>query len=727
MQPWKLAMRHSLLAGASLLVLTAAACAPAATRPMPGNRAPAADDAAVTTNPLLAAWTGPYGGVPPWDRVRAEDFPEAFATAIETRRAEIREITRNSAPATFENTFVPLEDAGRQLRRVRTLFGVMTSNMNTPAYQALDREWSPRLAAASDEISFDPALFRRIEAVYEGREQAGLSPEQRRLVERTYEEFVRSGARLGAEQKAELGRINERLAALFSDFSSKVLADENSWVVIDDEAKLSGVPESLRASYRAAAQERGLRGWAVVNTRSSVDPFLTFADDRGLRERVWKAFKSRGDNGNDNDTKETIAEIVKLRAERARLLGFETHAHWRMQDTMARDPERARELMMRVWPAAVARVEEEVADMRKVAEREGEDIVIEPWDYLYYAEKVRQERYDLDQNEVKPYFELDNMMKAAFWTAGRLYGLTFEEITGQVPVFHPDVRVFEVREGDRHVGLFYADNFARSGKRSGAWASTYRIHETFTGDTITPLGSNNNNFVKGAPGEPVLISRDDAETLFHEFGHALHALLSEVNYPGLSGTPRDFVEYPSQVMEHWVLTRPVLDRFARHYRTGAPMPQALVEKILASEKFNQGYATTEYLSAALIDMALHTRADGRIDAAAFEREALAEIGMPREIALRHRLPQFNHLFSSDSYSAGYYSYLWSEVMDADTWRAFEESGNVFDPEIARRMREFILAPGNSTDRAEAYRQFRGRDPRVEALLEVRGFPAGEGR
>ena len=719
-------MRHSLLAGASLLVLTAAACAPAATRPTPVNRAPAADDAAVTTNPLLAAWTGPYGGVPPWDRVRPEDFPEAFEVAIEARRTEIRAIAENPDPATFDNTFVPLEDAGRQLRRVRTLFGVMTGNMNTPAYQALDREWSPRLAAASDEITFDPDLFRRIEVVYEGRERTGLSPEQRRLVERTYEEFVRGGARLSAEQKAELGRINERLAALFSDFSTKVLADENSWVLIEDEARLSGIPESLRASYRAAAQERGLGGWAVVNTRSSVDPFVTFADDRALRERVWKAFKSRGDNGNDNDTKATIAEIVKLRADRARLLGFESHAHWRMQDTMARDPARARELMMRVWPAAVARVEEEVADMRAVAARDGQRITIEPWDYLYYAEKVRQERYDLDQNEVKPYFELNNMMNAAFWTAGKLYGLTFEEITGQVPVFHPDVRVWEVREGERHVGLFYADNFARSGKRSGAWASTYRIHESFTGDTVAPLGSNNNNFVKGAPGEPVLISRDDAETLFHEFGHALHALLSEVRYPGLSTTPRDFVEYPSQVMEHWVLTRPVLDRFARHYRTGEPMPQALLEKMLASEKFNQGYATTEYLSAALIDMALHTRPDGLVDAAGFEREALAEIGMPREIALRHRLPQFNHLFSSDSYSAGYYSYLWSEVMDADTWRAFEESGDVFDPEIARRMREFILAPGNSTDRAEAYRQFRGRDPRVEALLEVRGFPTGEG-
>jgi peptidyl-dipeptidase Dcp len=716
-------MRTNLSAGASLLALNTAACASAGEHATTSPRVPAGD-AAMATNPLLAPWTGAYGGVPPWDRVRPEDFPEAFRVAIDVRRAEIQAIADGPEPATFENTFVPMQDAGRQLGRVLALFGVMTNNMNTPAYQALDREWSPRLAAASDEITFDEALFRRIETIHATRLEAGLTAERKRLVERTYEQFVRSGARLNAQEKAELGRINQRLAGHFSDFASKVLADENTWVHVESEAALAGLPESLRASYRAAAEERGLSGWAVVNTRSSVDPFLTFADDRGLRERVWRAFKSRGDQGGETDTGATIAEIVRLRAERARLLGYESHAHWRMQGTMAGEPARAQELMMRVWPAAVARVREEVADMQAVAAREGQSITVEPWDYLYYAEKVRQERYDLDQNEIKPYFELGNMVEGMFWTAEQLFGLTFHEITGQVPVFHPDVRVWEVREGDRHVGLFYGDNFARSGKRSGAWASAYRGHETFTGRRIAPLSSNNNNFVKPAPGEPALISLDDAQTLLHEFGHALHTLLSEVNYPGLAATPRDFVEYPSQVMEHWVLTRPVLDRFARHHRTGEPMPQELVEKIKASEKFNQGYATTEYLSAALVDMALHTRPDGKIDAAGFERDALAAIGMPREIAMRHRLPHFNHLFTSDAYSAGYYSYLWSEVMDADTWRAFEESGDVFDPDLAQRMRRYILAPGNSTDRAEAFRQFRGRDPRVEALLEVRGFPTG---
>jgi peptidyl-dipeptidase Dcp len=731
-------MRILLQSCAGVLALSALACATTGTTVVPITETMPAPDTAQrpqhTTpimplperleHPLLRSWAGPYGGVPPWDQVGPQLFPEAFQTGIDWRAAEIGAIAHDPAPPTFENTFVPLQDAGRRLGRVNVLFSVMTSNVSTPEYQALDREWSPRLAAAADEITFSEPLFRRIETIYNNRGQANLTAEQRRLVERTYQQYVRAGARLSAEEKAQLGQINQQLAALFSDFSSRVLADEDTWIHITGEAELAGLPESLRASYRAAAQERGLDGWAVVNTRSSVDPFLTFSHNRALRERVWLAFKNRGDNNDANDTKALIAQIVKLRADRARLLGYPSHAHWRMEDTMAGDPERAMELMMRVWPAAVARVGEEVADMHAIARREGQDITIEPWDYLYYAEKVRQDRYDLDQNEIKPYFELNNMMQAAFWTAEQLYGLTFREITGQVPVFHEDVRVYQVLERDRHVGLFYSDNFARTGKRSGAWASTYRGHETFTGERITPLSSNNNNFVRGAPGEPVLISLDDAETLFHEFGHALHTLLSEVNYPGLATTPRDYVEYPSQVMEHWVLTRPVLDRFARHYRTGEPMPQALVDKIKASEKFNQGYATTEYLSAALVDMMLHTKPDGVIDAATFERDALAEIGMPREIALRHRLPQFLHLFSSDSYSAGYYSYLWSEVMDADTWQAFEESGDVFDPELARRMRQYILAPGNTTDRAEAYRQFRGRDPRVEALLQVRGFPVG---
>jgi peptidyl-dipeptidase Dcp len=675
-------------------------------------------------DPLLAPWTGSYGGVPPWDKVKAELFGPAFTLGLRLLLAEIAAIAASPEPPTFANTIGAMEDAGRHQDRAEVALGVMTSNMNAADIQAVEREWSPKIAAAYDAIVFDEKLFARIAAVHDGREGAGLTAEQKRLVERTYEEFVRAGARLSKADKDKLGKINQELAVAFTDFGNKVLADENSWVSIEKAEDLAGLPDSLKAAYKAAADERKLEGkWAVVNTRSSVDPFLSSSSRRDLREKVWRAFKSRGDNGGENDTNATIAKIVKLRAERAALLGYPSHAHWRMADTMAVEPKKAQELMLRVWPAAVARVREEVADMQKVADEEKAGITIEPWDYLYYAEKVRKAKYALDQNEIKPYFQLDNMIKAAFWMAEKLYGLGFTEITGKVPVFHPDVRVWEVKnQKGEYVGLFYGDYFARKDKRSGAWAMGYRGHETFTGSVITPLTSNNNNFVRGAPGEPILISLDDAQTLFHEFGHALHGLLSEVSYPGLATTPRDFVEYPSQVHEMWVLTRPVLDRFALHYQTGKPMPQALVDKVEAAKRFNQGYATVEYLSAAIVDMELHTMADGVVDADAFERETMTRIGAPKEVVMRHRLPQFNHLFTGDSYSAGYYSYLWSEVMDADTREAFLEAGDVFHDGTAQRMRQFILAPGNTTDRAEAYRQFRGRDPDVQALLKKRGFP-----
>jgi peptidyl-dipeptidase Dcp len=682
--------------------------------------------AAADANPILAAWTGPYGGVPPWDRAQADKFPEAFTTGLALLLAQIDAIANNPEPPTFANVIVPLEDAGRDEGRAEVLFGVLTNNMNTPDVQALDREWSPKIAAANDKITFNEKLFSRISQVYAAREKAGLTPEQKRLLERTYDQYIRAGAKLSPDQKKRLGDINQELAVAYSDFSKKVLADENTWVVLEKPEDLAGLPESLRAAYQEAAKEHNIAGkWAVVNTRSSVDPFLSSSSRRDLREKVWKAFKSRGDNGDANDTNTTIAKIVKLRAERAALLGYKSHAHWRMDDTMAKDPSKARELMMKVWPAAVARVHEEVADMQAIAKKEGANITIEPWDYLYYADKVRKAKYDLNEAELKPYFELNNMISGAFWMAGKLYGLSFSEITGKVPVFNPGVRVWEVTDkaSGKYVGLFYGDYFARAAKRSGAWASGYRGHETFTGNVVTPIISNNNNFVKGAEGAPVLISLDDAETLFHEFGHALHGLLSQVNYPGLSGTPRDFVEFPSQVHEMWVLTRPVLDQFALHYETKQPMPQALLDKVAASSKFNTGYSTVEYLSAAIVDMELHVLPDGVVDPDAFERDTLARIGAPKEVAMRHRLPQFNHLFASDSYSAGYYSYLWSEVMDADTREAFAETGDVFDKTTADKMVKYILSPGNSTDRAEAYRQFRGRDPEVAALLKKRGFPA----
>jgi len=678
------------------------------------------------TNPLTAPWSGPYGGIPPWDQVKPEHFPGAFEAAIAEQQSEIAALVANTSAPTFDNTIVAWERSGRMRDRVERLFAVARENVSTPQIQALEREWLPKLAAASDAVFMDARLFQRVEAVYRSLATSSLAADQKRLTTLLYDVFLRRGARLGAPEKERLAAINREMASRFSEFRQKVLADENTWTVLDAEADLAGLPPSLVDAAKAAAAERKLPPgkWVIVNTRSSVDPFLTFSSRRDLRERVWTKFKRRGDNGDGNDTKATIARMVQLRAERAALLGFRSHAEWRMADTMAREPKAAQALMMRVWPAAVARVKEEVVDMQAVAVKEGGPRTIEPWDYLYYAEKVRKARYDLDQGELKPYFELNNMVSAALWSAERRYGITFTEITGKVSVFHSDVRVWEVTDGEggAHRALFYMDNFARPGKRSGAWAFGYRPQHAFDGP-ITPIGSNNNNFVKGAPGEATLISLDDAETLFHEFGHALHGQLSNVRYPGLATTPRDFVEFPSQVNENWVLTREVLDRFARHYQTGQPMPAALVEKVERSRRFNQGYATVEYLAAAILDMELHTRPDGRFDPVTFERDELARIGMPREIALRHRLPHFDHLFGSDSYSAGYYSYIWSEVMAADAWQAFVEApGGPWDEAVAQRFRSFILAEGNSTDRAEAYRRFRGRDPEVRALFRDRGFP-----
>jgi peptidyl-dipeptidase Dcp len=689
---------------------------------------PVADPApAVPSNILLADWTGPYAGVPPWDQVRPALFPEAIQFGIDERRREVMAIANARSAPTFANTVEALERTGRRLGRVLSIFGVMTGNMATPEYQALEREWQPRLAAASDEIVLNPPLFQRVKAVYEARESSGLNVQQQRLVTRLYEQFIRRGANLSAEQKQQLTQMNQQLAGLFAQFGEKLLKDEQTFITVA-EADLRGVPQDVRAGAAAAARERNLPAgqYAIVNTRSAVDPILTFADSRPLRERVWRAFVGRGDNANASDTNETIRNIVRLRAERAALLGFPTHAHWRMQDTMARDPQRAQQLMMRVWPAAVARVREEVREQQAMARRMGHRITIEPWDYRYYMEKVRQQRYNLDQAQIKPYFELGNMTQGMFYMANRLYGLQFREITGTVPVWHPDVKAYHVtnRAGE-DVGVFYTDNFARTGKRSGAWATTFRSRSGLLGDRIV-LGSNNNNFTRPAEGQPALLSLDDAETLFHEFGHAIHYFLSDINYPSFGGTPRDFVEYPSQVHENWLLTPEILNRFAKHHETGQPMPQSLVQRIEQAATFNQGFATVEYLASALVDMELHLQPGGNVDPDAFERETLTRLGMPREIVMRHRLPQFGHLFSSDAYSAGYYSYLWSETMDADTWAAFEEAGNVWDPATAERFARFLLSTGNETDRAEAYRQFRGRDPDVNALLRKRGFPTGGG-
>ena len=672
---------------------------------------------------LLQEWTGPYEGVPPWDKVKVADFPAAFQAAMQASKAEFEAMLAKPEAITFDNTITASELSGEKIGRLFSIWGVHSSNLSNPEVRKIQAEWEPKVSAFFSELSLDARYFQRVKYLYDQRANLGLDAKQMRLLERTYDGLVRNGAMLDAGKKAQIISIETDLAKKFSAFSEKVLADEETFILITDAADLAGLPESYVAAIQAAAKAKGQTGWAVVNTRSAVQPFLENSTRRDLREKVWRAFTMRGDNQNANDTNATIAEILKLRQQRAEILGFPTHAHYRMADTMAKDPNKAMDLMMKVWPAAAARVKEEVADMQAIAN--ADNIIIEPWDYRFYAEKVRKAKYDLDQEAIKPYFQLDNMVAAMFDAAGKLYGMSFTENTGTVPVFEPKVRTFEVKRDGKVVGLFYLDNFARAGKRSGAWMTTYRSQHKLGGKNDIVLASNNNNFVPGADGVPTLISIDDASTLFHEFGHAIHYLNYDITWPGLGGTPRDFVEYPSQVNENWLLTPYVLNTYAKHYKTGEPIPAALVEKIRASDTFNQGFSTVEYLSSAILDMKLHNRSEPVTDPRAFERDTLAEIGMPKEMAMRHRLPQFNHLFADDGYSAGYYSYLWSETMDADTWAAFTEKGDVWDKETAERFRSMLLATGNEADRIEAYRAFRGRDPDVKYIMKKRGFPTGE--
>lgn len=672
---------------------------------------------------LLNEWTGPYDGVPPWDKVKVSEFPAAFQAAMKASKDEFEAMLEKPEAITFENTITASELSGEKIGRLFSIWGVHSSNLSNPEVRKIQAEWEPKVSAFFSELTLDARYFQRVKYLYDQRANLGLDAKQMRLLERTYDGLVRNGALLDASKKAQVISIETELSKKFSAFSEKVLADEETYILINDQNDLAGLPESFIAAMQAAAKSKGKTGWAVVNTRSAVQPFLENSTRRDLREKVWRAFTKRGDNKNANDTNATIAEILKLRQQRAEILGFPTHAHYRMADTMAKDPNKAMDLMMKVWPAAVARVKEEVADMQAIAN--ADNITIEPWDYRFYAEKVRKAKYDLDQEAIKPYFQLDNMVAAMFDAAGKLYGMSFTENTGTVPVFEPKVRTFEVKRDGKVIGLFYLDNFARAGKRSGAWMTTYRSQHKLGGKNDIVLASNNNNFVPGADGVPTLISIDDASTLFHEFGHAIHYLNYDITWPGLGGTPRDFVEYPSQVNENWLLTPYVLNTYAKHYKTGEPIPAALVEKIRASDTFNQGFSTVEYLSSAILDMKLHNRSEPVSDPAAFERDTLAEIGMPKEMVMRHRLPQFNHLFADDGYSAGYYSYLWSETMDADTWAAFTEKGDVWDKETAERFRSMLLATGNETDRIEAYRAFRGRDPDVKYIMKKRGFPTGE--
>lgn len=674
-------------------------------------------------NVLTHAWTGPYGGVPPFDKVRIEDFEAAFDAAMNSQRTEVTAITQNKAAPSFENTIVALETSGAEMERVSTLYGVWSGGLSTPDLQAISKRLSPKLAAFGDEINQNEKLFQRIKAVYDKRASLKLTPEQDRLLWVTYNGFVRSGAALSPQAKTRVAEINKELSTLFNQFSDNLLHDEEQVLYLGKD-ELPGLSEGFLASAASAAKAAGKEGlYAIPNTRSAMEPVTTFCTNRATREKVWRLFVNRGDNADQWDNNALIKKILKLRFERARLRGYPTHAHWRVENAMAKTPENAMKLMESVWPAAVKRVHEEVADMQKVADAEKAGITIEPWDYRFYAEKVRKARYDLDENEIKPYLQLDKLVEGMFWAAGQTYGFMFKKVEG-LPVFHEDVTTYEVSRDGKVVGLFYFDPYARKGKRSGAWMNAYRSQSRDGTKFIMPIVSNNSNFLEAAPGEPILVSWDDATTLFHEFGHAIHGLSSNVTYASLSGTSvaRDYVEFPSQVNERWLSTPEVLSRFALHYKTKAPMPASLLEKIKKADNFNQGFGTVEYLSSALIDMKLHLAGDADIDPDAFERDELTKLGMPKEIVMRHRTPQFAHVFSSDGYSAGYYSYLWADVVAADCSEAFAEAPDGFyDKTVAGRMMRYILSVGNTIDPADAYREFRGRDADPAALMRARGF------
>jgi peptidyl-dipeptidase Dcp len=718
----------ALVAGACLLGCAAEQPPPVAPPPATAAAPATPPPAAPPEMPLLdRPWTGPFGGVPPFDKATPAELRPALEAGIADELAELDKIANDPNPPTFANTMVAFERAGKPLERANIVYNIFTGTMSDDAVQAVERDMEPKLAALRDAVNQNEKLFARVEKLYNDRATLGLNPEQQRLLWLAYTNFVRNGAKLDAASKKRLAEINQKLATLFTTFNQNILAEEGSqMVLLDAEADTAGLPPSLRDALGSAAESRGKKGkWAVVNTRSSVDPFLTYSTRRDLREKVWKMFKSRGDNRDAHDNAATITAILELRAERSKLLGYPTYAHWSLEQTMAKTPERAMALMEAVWKPAVARVHEEVKDMQRLADKEKARFKIAPWDYRYYAEKVRKAKYDIDENEIKPYLQLEKLREGMFFVAGELYGFKFTPITdGSIPVVQPDIRVFRVDGADgKLVGLWYFDPYARPGKRSGAWMNEYRTQSRYDGEVV-PIVSNNANFIKGKPGEPILISWDDARTLFHEFGHALHGLNSNVTYQTLAGTntARDFVEFPSQVLERWVATREVLDKYALHVQTGQPMPEALVARIKKSETFNEGYETVEYLSAALVDMKLHLAGAQKIDPRAFEADTLKALGMPEELAMRHRTPQFGHIFSGDDYAAGYYSYLWSDTLAADAWEAFLEGKGAYDKEVAKRFHDHIVSVGNTIDPAETYRAFRGRDAGIDALLRKRGFP-----
>ena len=678
------------------------------------------------TNTLLKPWEGSYQGTPAFDKMEVADVKPAMLKAMALNLEEIEAIASNPEPPTFKNTIEEMERSGAPLDRAFAYYGIFSSNMSTPEFREIQTELAPLFSEFQSKISQNELLFKRIKTIYEASQENPLPSDQQRVVELTYQSFAMSGADLDADKKKRYAEINKELSTLYTKFSNNVLHDEENYITYLSKDQLNGLPDAFVKSAARIAQSKGREGeYAVTNTRSSMDPFLTYSTERELRKQVWTNYYSRGDNNDAYDNKEIIAEILKLRKERVGLLGYSNFAEWRLQNRMAKNPENALALMEAVWPAAIARVSEEVTDMQAVAAANGDNITIAPWDYRYYAEKVRKVKYDLDSDEVKQYLQMDKLTDAMHYVAGRLFGFAFSTVPeGSVPVFHEDVKVWEVTHKDtgEHIGLWYLDPYAREGKRSGAWATTYRSYSTFDGKTNV-LASNNSNFVKPAPGEALLISWDDATTFFHEFGHALHFFASNVKYPTLNGGVRDYTEFQSQLLERWLATDEVIDRFLVHQETGKPMPETLVKKIKKAATFNQGFATTEYLASALMDMKLHLADPTDLDVGVFERETLAALNMPKELPMRHRTPHFGHVFSGEGYATAYYGYMWADVLTADAAEAFKEApGGFYDEEMANKLVTYLFAPRNSIDPAQAYLMFRGREANIDALMRARGFP-----
>lgn len=677
-------------------------------------------------NLLLKEWTGPFGGVPAFDQMKVEDVKAAMLQGMDIHLSDIDAIVNNEATPTFENTIEEMERAGDELDRAFTYYGILSANRSTPEFRDIQTELAPLFSEFQSKIMQNEKLFMRIKALYDAAQVHPLSADQQRVLELKYLSFEMNGANLGAEKKAEYARIDKELSSLYTKFSNNVLYDEENYVTYLTEDQLGGLSEGFVKSAAKIAADKGEEGkYAITNTRSSMDPFLTYSTERELRKQVWSNYYSRGDNGDEYDNNEIIAKVLQLRRERVELLGYKNYAEWRLQDRMAKTPENAMELMEAVWPAAIARVAEEVMDMQAIADKNGDDIVIEPWDYRFYAEKVRKEKYDLNSDEVKQYLQLDMLTQAMFYVAGRLFNYDFTPIPeGTVPVFHEDVKVWEVtnKSSGENIGLWYLDPYAREGKRSGAWATTYRSHTTFDGKKNV-LASNNSNFVKPAPGEALLISWDDATTFFHEFGHALHFFSSNVKYPTLNSGVRDYTEFQSQLLERWLSTDDVINTYLVHHETAEAMPADLIAKIKNAATFNQGFATTEYLASAIMDMKLHLADPTDIDIDQFERETLEALNMPKELPMRHRTPHFGHVFSGEGYATAYYGYMWADVLTSDAAEAFAEApGGFYDKELAGKLVKYLFAPRNAMDPAEAYRLFRGRDAKIEALMRDRGFP-----